>query len=91
LEVSKKTALIYNRVFIYNSTAALLNANIHVQRKGVQANIYKHYKFLALFVIYLLNQPSHFYAPQRVKHIVASLSVRPVPCPANNFKTTVGI
>ena len=32
-----------------------------------------------------------FYAPQRGKHIVATLSVRPVPCPANNFKTTVAI
>jgi len=32
----------------------------------------------------------HCYAPQRGKHIVAALSVRPVHCPANNFKTTVG-
>ena len=36
-----------------------------------------------------------FYVPQRGKHIVAALSVRlsvcPVPCPANNFKTAVGI
>ena len=31
------------------------------------------------------------YAPERWKHIVAALSVRPVPCPGNNFKTTVGI
>ena len=29
-----------------------------------------------------------FYAPQRGNHIVAALSVRPLPCPANNFKTT---
>jgi len=27
----------------------------------------------------------------RVKRIVAALSVRLLPCPANNFKTTVGI
>jgi len=31
----------------------------------------------------------HFYTTQRGKHIVAALTVRPVPCPANNFKTAV--
>jgi len=33
----------------------------------------------------------YFYTTQRGKHIVAALSVCPLPCPANNFKTTVGI
>ena len=33
----------------------------------------------------------NFYAPERGKHIVAALSVHPVPCPSNNFKTTGGI
>jgi len=28
---------------------------------------------------------------QRGKHIVAALSVGPVPCPANNLKIAVGI
>ena len=35
-----------------------------------------------------------YYAPQREKHIrhrFVCLSVSPVPCPANNLKTTVGI
>ena len=32
-----------------------------------------------------------FMLPKGGKHIVAALSVRPVLCLANNFKTTVGI
>ena len=37
----------------------------------------------------------NFYAPQMENHLFAFLSVslfvRPLPCPANKFKTTVGI
>ena len=32
-----------------------------------------------------------FYTPHKGKHIVAALSVRPVPFPSNNFKTAGGI
>ena len=32
-----------------------------------------------------------FLCSQKGKHIVAALSVRPVSCPANNFKNTGGI
>jgi len=76
----RKHVILQILFFISIIYKTIIHANIYqLVEQIVSGNSFSHYLV------------DVFYAHQRGKHIIATLSVRQVSCPAKSFITTIGI